>query len=117
MLSLCSLLSNNVRGEVFRRALRFYTQKAGRYNVPSHLISYKQIVWAQSNMRPFWGRGGGGERGINWLVTIYVLAIVVNMRIFVLLFSVLTLRRLMSYIYGAPILDVSRSHTTTQHSR
>jgi len=29
----------------------------------------------------------------------------------------LTLRRLMSYIYGAPILDVSRSHTTTQHSR
>ena len=31
--------------------------------------------------------------------------------------TVLTLRRLMSYIYGAPILDVSRSHTTTQHSR
>ena len=29
----------------------------------------------------------------------------------------LTLRRLRSYIYGAPILDVSRSHTTTQHSR
>jgi hypothetical protein len=29
----------------------------------------------------------------------------------------LTLTRLMSYIYGAPILDVSRSHTTTQHSR
>ena len=31
--------------------------------------------------------------------------------------SQLTLRWLMSYIYGAPILDVSRSHTTTQHSR
>jgi len=31
--------------------------------------------------------------------------------------EVLTLRRLMSYMYGAPILDVSRSHTTTQHSR
>ena len=30
---------------------------------------------------------------------------------------ILNLRRLMSYIYGAPILDVSRSHTTTQHSR
>ena len=29
----------------------------------------------------------------------------------------LTLWLLMSYIYGAPILDVSRSHTTTQHSR
>ena len=32
-------------------------------------------------------------------------------------FNSLTLRRVMSYIYGAPILDVSRSHTTTQHSR
>jgi len=31
--------------------------------------------------------------------------------------TMLTLRWLMSYIYGAPILDVSRSHTTTQHSR
>ena len=31
--------------------------------------------------------------------------------------NALTLRLLMSYIYGAPILDVSRSHTTTQHSR
>jgi len=29
----------------------------------------------------------------------------------------LTLRLLMSYIYGAPILDVSRSHMTTHHSR
>jgi len=37
--------------------------------------------------------------------------------IYVALWRSLTLRRLMSYIYGAPILDVSRSHTTTQHSR
>jgi len=29
----------------------------------------------------------------------------------------LTIRLLMPYIYGAPILDVSRSHTTTRHSR
>ena len=29
----------------------------------------------------------------------------------------LTIRLLMSYIYGAPILDVSRSHSTTHHSR
>ena len=29
----------------------------------------------------------------------------------------LTFRLLMSYIYGAPILDVSRSHKTTQRSR
>ena len=31
--------------------------------------------------------------------------------------KLLTFRLLMSYIYGAPVLDVSRSHTTTQHSR
>ena len=31
--------------------------------------------------------------------------------------KLLTFRLLMSYIYGAPILDVSRSHTTTQHNR
>ena len=31
--------------------------------------------------------------------------------------KLLTFRLLMSYIYGAPILDVSRSRTTTQHSR
>ena len=31
--------------------------------------------------------------------------------------KLLTLRQLMSYIYGASILDVSRSHTMTQHSR
>ena len=31
--------------------------------------------------------------------------------------KLLTFRLLMSYIYEAPILDVSRSHTTTQHSR
>ena len=44
---------------------------------------------------------------------------------FLLWYVSLTLRRLMSYIYiyiyiyiyRAPILDVSRSHTTTQHSR
>ena len=31
--------------------------------------------------------------------------------------KLLTFRLLTSYIYEAPILDVSRSHTTTQHSR
>jgi hypothetical protein len=31
--------------------------------------------------------------------------------------KLLTLRLLMPYIYGAPILDVSRSHTTTHYSR
>ena len=31
--------------------------------------------------------------------------------------KLLTFRLLMSYIYGAPILDVSRSHATTLYSR
>jgi len=31
--------------------------------------------------------------------------------------KLLNFRLLMSYIYGAPNLDVSRSHTTTQHSQ
>ena len=31
--------------------------------------------------------------------------------------KLLIFRLLMSYIYGAPILDVSRSHTTTQYIR
>jgi len=34
-----------------------------------------------------------------------------------LLYAELTLRQLMLYTYGAPILDVSRSHTTTHHGR
>ena len=37
--------------------------------------------------------------------------------VFMLQTVFLTLRLLMSYIYGAPILDVSRSHTTPHHSR
>ena len=40
-----------------------------------------------------------------------------SFNVFVTVIIYLTLRRLMSYIYGAPILDVSKSHTTTQHSR
>ena len=38
-------------------------------------------------------------------------------QISVLIGGCLTLRSLTLYIYGAPILDVSRSHTTTQQSR
>lgn len=62
----------------FSLQFAFYTQKAGSYNVSSHLISYKQIGRAQNNMRSFLFFGGGvvgGGRVINWLVTICVLAI------------------------------------------
>jgi len=45
----------------------------------------------------------------------------IQCRKFELAMRLLTLRLLMSYIYiyicGAPILDVSTSHTMTQHSR
>jgi len=37
--------------------------------------------------------------------------------IYIYIERIFFIRLLMSYIYGAPILDVSRSHTTTQHSR
>ena len=49
----------------------------------------------------------------------YLLALLAHHFLHVSRISVklLTFRRLMSYTYGAPILDVSRSHTTTQHSR
>ena len=49
----------------------------------------------------------------------YLLALLAHHFLHVSRISVksLTLWLLMSYIYGAPILDVSRSHTTTQHSR
>ena len=50
------------------------------------------------------GGGGGGRSSSSSSSTISVR-------------NRLTLRLLMSYMYGAPTLDVSRSHTTTQHSR
>ena len=78
-----------------------------------------KLTWAEEI------RGLMGERGINPLnpdlnPICYLLALlrahhflhVSRIRV-----KLLTFRRLMSYIYGAPILDVSRSHTTTQHSR
>ena len=42
---------------------------------------------------------------------------ILSISLLIMFDTLLTLRLLMSCIYGAPILDVSRSHTTTQHSR
>ena len=49
----------------------------------------------------------------------YLLALLAHHFLHVSRISVksLTLRLLMSYIYGTHILDVSRSHTTKHHSR
>jgi len=49
----------------------------------------------------------------------YLLALLIHHFLHVsrIMVKSLTLRLLMSYIYGAHILDVSRSHTTTHHSQ
>jgi len=59
----------------------------------NHLRSYLTITYCDN--KPLWDRLPEEKSGVYEL----------------------TLRRLMSYMYGAPILDVSRSHTTTQHSQ
>ena len=51
------------------------------------------------------------------VVSVYYCSMDDDVGVLLIVISVLTLRVLMSYIYGAPILDVSRSHTTTHHSR
>ena len=72
------------------------------------LISGVQVGWRV-------GCGVGWEvRRIGVLKVIPLFIFTVKLYLHLLC---LTLRLLMSYIYGAPILDVSRSHTTTQHSR
>ena len=54
-----------------------------------------------------------------WNPICYLLALLAHHFLHVsrIMVKSLTLRLLMSYIYGAHILDVSRSHTTTHHSR
>jgi len=59
----------------------------------------------------------GETREIIWVCFIMIITNTWNILPYYQRQFVLTLRRLMSYIYGAPILDVSRSHTTTQHIR
>jgi hypothetical protein len=50
-------------------------------------------------------------------ITLFDFLLDAQIHIYLYIIRLLTLRLLMSYVYGAPILDVSRSHTTTQHSR
>ena len=67
-----------------------------------------------SQMTPLFEVGQCTPSSLNQSVWVYVWF---AERLYKLVEACLTLRLLMSYIYGAPILDVSRSHTTTQHSR
>ena len=50
-------------------------------------------------------------------LTLLKVNVIEGYMIHIVTISLLTLRLLMSYICGTPILYVSRSHTTTQHSR
>jgi len=78
--------------------------------------------WATTTTLTFWHRSFTFNPLKPELIPIcYLLALLAHHFLHVSRIRVkpLTLRWLMSYIYiyGAPILDVSRSHTTTQHSR
>jgi len=70
-----------------------------------------ELIWKGAEDLPPPSPLGFGPRIVHLLARLYK-NVLKNIYL-----SCLTLRRLMSYIYGAPILDVSRSHTMTQHSR
>ena len=79
--------------------------------------SHSQRMWAEiSSFTPYLLHSGLSSSPSRWRCLLRVLC-PVRRPITALDWVLLTLRRLRSYIYGAPILDVSRSHTTTQHSR
>jgi len=90
-------------------------------------VCFKVINWSfQKSPTPFFLFGSTVPTLICWICRIILLCLLIMCIKCCMDFlhppqvlspSSLTLRLLMSYIYGAPILDVSRSHTTTQHSR
>jgi len=103
--------------------LRLGTETGNRCYRKLHKITIK--VSAYSRHDGTWGNSGTTRLNLNPLNAelnpiCYLLALlgahhflhVSRIRV-----KLLTFRLLMSYIYGAPILDVSRSHTTTHHSR
>jgi len=79
-------------------------------NIIFYLKCCKNISFAFSNINPL-------NAELNPIC--YLLALLAHHFLHVSRIRVksLTLRLLKSCIYGAPILDVSRSHTTTHHSR
>ena len=86
-------------------------------------IEHENKIW-----NPLWGLEGFNPLNPELNPICYLLALLAHHFLHVSRIRVksLTIRLLMSYIYiwsviyiyiyGAPILDVSRSHTTTQHS-
>jgi len=89
--------------------------------LPSNILTLILLTW-----RIWWAPNNADkwQMGFNPLNSelnpiCYLLALLAHHFLHVSRISVksLILRLLMSYIYGAPILDVSRSYTTTHHSR
>jgi len=81
--------------------------------INTHHLSYRnqphrEIIAVLSTVQNTFVHPVGGSRMLVLNLVVYVLTTD---------YCSLTLRSLTLYIYGAPILDVSRSHTTTQHSR
>jgi len=73
------------------------------------------MLWTADNRRPCFMNRAVWPQSV-WTPRLLHHRIILSQRLRIKT-SCLTLRLLMSYTYGAPILDVSRSHTTTQHSR
>ena len=96
----------------FRLFLHSFTLSHKQHDLQKRLLNIKYVFWFSlqllSETFPILRRT---ER--------YMIKMYIGLHVKCRCYScpIVTLRLLMSYIYGAPILDVSRSHTTTHHSR
>ena len=98
-------ISHETTGNIFSRILQ---------NFEKRLFSFVTYVPSVRIAQLF-------SRYLDWQETLYLNIFRKSEKKIRVCLYLLTLRRLMSYIYiyiyGAPILDVSRSHATTQHSQ
>ena len=136
-----SVMNRIMLTTVPRTALRYKPEVCGFDSRWSHRNSFidinlsavlwpwgRQLLTEKSTTNIFWGVKAAGACGWTYHLNPlnpelnpiwYLLALLAHHFLHVSRIRVksLTLRLLMSYIHGAPILAVSRSHTTTQHSR
>ena len=105
-----------------------WKRSSGKESCPDVTMSTTNYTWTGPVLKPAWGLTRLSCVGLKYLNPLnpelnpicYLLALlgahhflhVGRIRV-----KLLTFRLLMWYIYGAPILDVSISHTTTQRSR